>query len=88
MKKVVSELCKGFKEIFLVAVLLIVLMFIFANLGVHLFGMKFASCNDVTIKGSRQLKKKEKHVWIMWKLFCLILSGKTFSVMCVRGGGD
>ena len=49
MRKVVSELCKGFKEIFLVAVLLIVLMFIFANLGVHLFGMKFAACNDATI---------------------------------------
>ena len=49
MRKVVAELCKGFKEIFLVAVLLIILMFIFANVGVHLFGMKFASCNDVTI---------------------------------------
>jgi len=50
MRKVVSELCKGFKEIFLVAVLLIILMFIFANIGVHLFGMKFAACNDVTIR--------------------------------------
>ena len=49
MRKVVSELCKGFKEIILVAVLLIVLIFIFANYGVHLFGLKFASCNDRTI---------------------------------------
>ncbi len=40
MRKVVSELCRGFKEIFLVAVLLIVLIFIFACYGVHLFGMR------------------------------------------------
>ena len=33
----------------LVAVLLIVLIFIFASYGVHLFGMRFASCNDRTI---------------------------------------
>lgn len=50
MRKVVSELCKGFREIVLVAVLLIVLIFIFANYGVHLFGLRFASCNDQTIK--------------------------------------
>ena len=50
MRKVVSELCRGFKEIFLVAVMLIVLMFVFANFGVHLFGMKFAACNDVTVR--------------------------------------
>ncbi len=40
MRKVVSELCRGFREIFLVAVLLIVLVFIFACYGVHLFGMR------------------------------------------------
>ena len=49
MRKVVSELCKGFKEIILVAVLLISLIFIFANYGVHLFGLRMASCNDATI---------------------------------------
>ena len=49
MKRVVIELCKGFKEIFLVAVLLIVLIFVFANYGVHMFGMRFAACNDHTI---------------------------------------
>ena len=49
MRKVVAELCKGFKEIFLVAVMLIVLIFVFANWGVHLFGMRFAACNDRTI---------------------------------------
>ena len=50
MRKVVSELCKGFKEILLVAILLSVGVFVFANWGVHLFGMRFASCNDQTIK--------------------------------------
>ena len=49
MCKVVAELFKGFKEIFLVAVLLVILMFIFANVGVHLFEMKVALCNNVTI---------------------------------------
>ena len=49
MRRVVNELCRGFKEIFLVAVLLIVLIFVFASYGVHLFGMRFASCNDHTI---------------------------------------
>ncbi|CAB4070472.1 NALCN [Lepeophtheirus salmonis] len=50
MRKVVCELCRGFKEIVLVGVLLIVLIFVFANYGVHLFGMKFAACNDSYIK--------------------------------------
>ena len=50
MRKVVSELCKGFKEILLVAILLSVMIFVFANYAVHLFGMRFASCNDQTIK--------------------------------------
>eukprot|EP00095_Tigriopus_kingsejongensis_P008699 maker-scaffold483_size159862-snap-gene-0.43 protein:Tk08699 transcript:maker-scaffold483_size159862-snap-gene-0.43-mRNA-1 annotation:"hypothetical protein L798_10696" len=50
MRKVVHELCRGFKEIFLVAVLLLVLIFIFATYGVHLYGLRFASCNDVNIK--------------------------------------
>ena len=49
MKRVVIELFKGFKEIFLVAVLLIVLIFVFANIAVHMFGMRFAACNDHTI---------------------------------------
>jgi hypothetical protein len=50
MRKVVSELCKGFKEILLVAILLSVMIFVFANYAVHLFGMRFASCNDQSIK--------------------------------------
>ena len=40
MRRVVNELCRGFKEIVLVAVLLIVLIFVFASYGVHLFGMR------------------------------------------------
>ena len=55
MKRVVTELCKSFKEIILVSVLLIVLIFIFANWGVHLFGLRFASCNDKSIT-SRYVK--------------------------------
>ena len=49
MRQVVSELCRGFKEIFLVAVMVIALIFVFANWGVHLFGMRFAACNDVDL---------------------------------------
>lgn len=41
MRRVVMELCRGFKEILLVAVLLIVLIFVFACYGVHLFGMRY-----------------------------------------------
>ena len=49
MRKVVYELCRGFKEIALVSVLLIVLLFVFACFGVHMFGGKLARCNDPSI---------------------------------------
>lgn len=49
MKKVVYELCRGFKEILLVSVLLILLLFVFACYGVHMFGGRLARCNDPTI---------------------------------------
>ncbi|XP_076454223.1 sodium leak channel NALCN-like [Babylonia areolata] len=49
MRKVVYELVRGFKEILLVSVLLIVLMFTFAICGVHLLGGKLARCNDPSI---------------------------------------
>ncbi|ELU07210.1 hypothetical protein CAPTEDRAFT_150573 [Capitella teleta] len=49
MRSVVYELCRGFKEILLVSVLLIVLMFVFASYGVQLFGGKLARCNDPDI---------------------------------------
>jgi len=49
MRKVVFELCRGFKEILLVVILLIVLMFVFASYGVQLFGGRLARCNDPNI---------------------------------------
>lgn len=49
MRRVVYELCRGFKEILLVSVLLMFLMFVFACYGVHLFGGKLARCNDPEI---------------------------------------
>jgi len=49
MRKVVYELCRGFKEIALVSVLLIVLLFVFASVGVHMFGGLLARCNDSCI---------------------------------------
>uniref|UniRef100_A0A182MKE2 Ion transport domain-containing protein n=1 Tax=Anopheles culicifacies TaxID=139723 RepID=A0A182MKE2_9DIPT len=50
MRKVVYELCRGFKEILLVSTLLILLMFIFASYGVQLYGGRLARCNDPTIQ--------------------------------------
>ncbi|EEZ98774.1 sodium leak channel NALCN [Tribolium castaneum] len=49
MRKVVYELCRGFKEILLVSTLLVLLMFIFASYGVQLYGGKLARCNDPSI---------------------------------------
>jgi hypothetical protein len=47
--KVIYELCRSFKEILLVSILLVVLMFIFANYGIQIYGGKLARCNDVKI---------------------------------------
>uniref|UniRef100_A0A8C1WCG8 Sodium leak channel NALCN n=1 Tax=Cyprinus carpio TaxID=7962 RepID=A0A8C1WCG8_CYPCA len=46
MRKVVREVIKGFKEIFLVSILLLTLMLVFATFGVQLFAGKLAKCND------------------------------------------
>ncbi|CAF3650795.1 unnamed protein product, partial [Rotaria sp. Silwood1] len=46
MKKVVYEVCRGFKEILLVSILLVVLMFMFAIYGVQIIGGRLARCND------------------------------------------
>nr|XP_027195093.1 sodium leak channel non-selective protein-like isoform X2 [Dermatophagoides pteronyssinus] len=54
MRKVVYELCRGVKEIALVSVLLIVLLFVFASVGVHMFGGLLARCNDPCIKTREQ----------------------------------
>lgn len=50
MRKVIYELCRGFKEILLVSILLVVLIFIFANYGIQMYGGRLARCNDDTIK--------------------------------------
>uniref|UniRef100_A0A3P9MAC3 Sodium leak channel NALCN n=1 Tax=Oryzias latipes TaxID=8090 RepID=A0A3P9MAC3_ORYLA len=49
MRKVVREVLKGFKEIFLVSILLLTLMLVFASFGVQLFAGKLAKCNDPSI---------------------------------------
>ncbi|CAF1039990.1 unnamed protein product, partial [Didymodactylos carnosus] len=46
MRKVVYEVCRGVKEILLVSILLVVLMFIFAIYGVQIIGGRLARCND------------------------------------------
>ncbi|XP_029112498.1 sodium leak channel NALCN isoform X4 [Scleropages formosus] len=46
MRKVVREVLKGFKEIFLVSILLLTLMLVFACFGVQLFAGELAKCND------------------------------------------
>ncbi|CAD5216869.1 unnamed protein product [Bursaphelenchus okinawaensis] len=49
IRRVVVELCKGFKEIILVTILLVLLVFVFACFGVQMAGGKLAGCNDMTI---------------------------------------
>ncbi|XP_048095984.1 sodium leak channel non-selective protein [Alosa alosa] len=50
MRKVVREVLKGFKEIFLVSILLLTLMLVFASFGVQLFAGKLAKCNDPNVE--------------------------------------
>lgn len=47
MRKVIYELCKGFKEILLVSILIVAFIFVFANYGIQIFGGRLARCNDV-----------------------------------------
>ena len=59
MRKVVFELCRSFKEIFLVAVLLITLIYVFAAWGVFLFGMRdrrVTLLHFVTLMGNMMIK--------------------------------
>lgn len=53
MRKVIYELCRGFKEILLVSILIVALIFIFANYGIQIFGGKLARCNDVRVTDRR-----------------------------------
>ncbi|KAI6241045.1 Sodium leak channel non-selective protein [Aphelenchoides fujianensis] len=50
IRRVVVELCKGFKEIILVTILLVLLVFVFASFGVQTVGGKLAGCTDMTIQ--------------------------------------
>uniref|UniRef100_A0A0N5BLE3 Sodium leak channel non-selective protein n=1 Tax=Strongyloides papillosus TaxID=174720 RepID=A0A0N5BLE3_STREA len=49
IRRVVVELFRGFKEILLVTILMIVVMFMFASFGVQTVGGRLAACNDPTI---------------------------------------
>ncbi|XP_071949638.1 sodium leak channel NALCN-like isoform X2 [Antedon mediterranea] len=49
LRKVVNELLRGFKEIFLVSILLLALLFMFASYGVQQFADGLGDCNDPEI---------------------------------------
>ncbi|GMR47689.1 hypothetical protein PMAYCL1PPCAC_17884, partial [Pristionchus mayeri] len=49
IRRVVVEFFRGLKEILLVTILMIIVMFIFASFGVQIVGGKLASCNDPSI---------------------------------------
>lgn len=49
IRRVVLEFFRGFKEILLVTILMIVVMFVFASFGVQTVGGKLAACNDPTV---------------------------------------
>ncbi|XP_078664203.1 sodium leak channel NALCN-like isoform X2 [Branchiostoma floridae x Branchiostoma belcheri] len=61
MRRVVMELLKSWKEVAMVSILLLVLMFVFASFGVQLFAGKLARCNDPSIT------LKEKCVGAFWR---------------------
>ncbi|KAI6220279.1 Sodium leak channel non-selective protein [Aphelenchoides besseyi] len=49
IRRVVVELFRGFKEILLVTIFMIVIMFIFGSFGVQSVGGKLAACNDLEV---------------------------------------
>ncbi|XP_072180421.1 sodium leak channel NALCN-like [Diadema setosum] len=49
LRKLVYELLRSFKEILLVSVLLLALIFVFASYGVQIFATKLEKCNDPDI---------------------------------------
>ncbi|UJR35694.1 hypothetical protein I4U23_028443 [Adineta vaga] len=55
MRKVVYEVCRGFKEILLVSILLVMLIFIFAIYGIQTVGGQLARCNDRTYYKEKKL---------------------------------
>ncbi|XP_063967111.1 sodium leak channel NALCN-like isoform X1 [Lytechinus pictus] len=54
LRKLFYELLRSFKEIFLVSVLLLALIFVFASYGVQIFATRLAKCNDPTIKNESE----------------------------------
>ncbi|CAF3038249.1 unnamed protein product [Rotaria sp. Silwood2] len=55
MRKIVYEICQGFKEILLVSILFVVLMFIFAIYGIQIIGGQLARCNDEKYYNNKKL---------------------------------
>ncbi|XP_030837792.1 sodium leak channel non-selective protein isoform X1 [Strongylocentrotus purpuratus] len=53
LRKLFYELLRSFKEIFLVSVLLLALIFVFASYGVQIFATRLAKCNDPNITEER-----------------------------------
>lgn len=68
MRKVIYELCRGFKEILLVSILLVVLIFIFANYGIQMYGGKLARCNDAKILDKKNCTGMYKRSLFVTKL--------------------
>ncbi len=68
MRKVIYELCRGFKEILLVSILLVVLIFIFANYGIQMYGGKLARCNDERISDKKNCTGMYKRELFVTKL--------------------
>ncbi|XP_022100553.1 sodium leak channel non-selective protein-like isoform X1 [Acanthaster planci] len=54
LRKMVFEVLRGVKEIMLVSILLLALMFIFASYGVQIFANQLAQCNDPSITSKEQ----------------------------------
>jgi sodium leak channel non-selective protein len=68
MRKVIYELCRGFKEILLVSILIVALIFVFANYGIQIFGGKLARCNDVKITDKKHCTGMYKRNMFVSKL--------------------
>jgi len=77
MRKVIDELCRGFKEILLVSILLVVLIFIFANYGIQIYGGKLARCNDMKIIDKKECKSLYRRSLYVSKLKLPVHPNKT-----------
>nr|XP_039260022.1 sodium leak channel non-selective protein-like isoform X1 [Styela clava] len=56
IRNVVIELFRGFKDIIMVAILQVALMFVFASFGVEMYGNQLAACNDRTKSNKEDCK--------------------------------